>query len=290
MKQNQAKLEKLKEVFLQPKQDVNSIQVRLEPFDSPKWEAYKSAGIGEYAKMWAQKLLENEDGAFEECCENISHQMSYYPAIYLVFPYLVEKLAQDLEKLDTEQQIMYISMLGTALTTDCNINKRGNCELQIPDGEMLENYQLSIQKFQLIIKQFLSKKLKSIGRFDSMTKTMLALAVLAVFGNREDAYLFLNSEMDECIYMACDGCEFCDEEMELSSKKSLSAITPREQAADNWDGRDFADTYLWFGDFAELVKAKSLAKHLPYYFGAFQCPECGKEAAVKDFMKNYMSE
>lgn len=281
----EANLEKLREIFLQPGQDLESIQVHLEPFGSPEWENYESAVGSENLKIWLQKLLDDEAGAFSECCQHVSHQMTFYSAIYLAFPYLVEKLAGDFEGLDTERQIMEISELGSCLATDCGINKRG-IDYEIPEAA-LENYQQSIRKFQCIIKQFLSKKAKSLGRVDSMTKTMFALAVLAAFGNREDAYLFYMPEMDECIYLACDACEFCDEDLELASKKSLSAITPGEQAGDNWDGRDFDNTYLWFGDFLELIKAKGLAKHLPYYFGDYQCPECGKKAPVIHFMKAY---
>ncbi|MDE7478368.1 MAG: hypothetical protein K2M91_10535 [Lachnospiraceae bacterium] len=289
-KQNTANLEKLKEIFLQPKQEPGSIKVPLEPFDSPNWGIYEGAG-GDIVN-WLQKLLDGEkllDGGvdtFDECCQYISHQMSFYSAIYLVFPYLVEALAEDFDKYNAETLIMYISELGICLMTDCDMVRQDECK--ITDKAVLENYQLSVEKFQLIIKHFLARKIKSLSRVDRMTKSMFALAVLAAVGNREEAFLFLNAEMDEYIYIGCDACEFWDEDnLDLTDKKALSVIRQREQAEDNWDGENFQDTNLWFGDFLELIQVKGLAKHLPYYLGTFRCPECGKEATIVEFMKNH---
>lgn len=283
-KQNSANLEKLREIFLQPGQEPDSIKLSLEALDSPNWEKYEGAGGSDDLKEWVQKLLDGEEGAFSECCQNISHQMSFYSGIYLVFPYLVEKLAEDFDQMDTGEQIMNISELGACLSTDFSLNREGR---RTPDESVMENYQLSIRKFQLVIKKFLAKKAKSLSRVDSRTKTWFAMEVLAAFGNREDAWLFEDAEAGECIYVACDGCEHCNEDLELTSKRALSAITPRAQAEDNWNGEDFEDTYLWFGDFLELVGIKGLAKHLPYYFGTYKCPECGKETVVRDLMENY---
>ena len=41
---NTNNLQKLKEIFLQPKQELLSIKIQLEDFDSPKWESYHSPG------------------------------------------------------------------------------------------------------------------------------------------------------------------------------------------------------------------------------------------------------
>ena len=301
---NTNNLQKLKEIFLQPKQELSSIKIQLEDFDSPKWEYYHSPGKIDHTKVWIQKFMNDEQGAFEECCQAISHQMTFYSVIYLVFPYLVEKIARDFEHYDKETLVRYISELGVSLSVDCPLNTQGKYEgadisglendtlrkiyvtgTVQTDDTVLENYQLSIQKFQLLIKHFLSRHIKALGRMDKMTKTMFALAVLAAFGNRNDAFLFLMPEIDECIGVGCNRCDFCDEEsLEFSNKKAMSVIKQRGPAEDNWDGVNFEDTYLWFGDFLELMQGKSLSKHLPYYFGTFCCPECGNEAEVRTFM------
>lgn len=281
-RQNTANLEKLTKIFMQPEQEPDSITLSLEALHSPNWEKYESASGN--AKVWVQKLLDGEANAYDECCDEIAHQTSFWSAIYLVFPYLVEKLSGDFDQLDSGELIMKFSMLGTSLATDCDMN-RG--EDKAVDADVIENYEHSIKKFQLLIQRFLAGRAKALGRVDSMTKALFAVGVLAAFGNREDAALLMDMELDECIYLACDKCEHCNEELELASKKALSAIKPREQAPDDWNGEDFEDTYRWFGDFLELFKIKGVAKHLPYYFGTYQCPDCGREAAVRDLMKNY---
>jgi len=281
-RQNIANLEKLTKIFMRLEQEPDSITLSLEALDSPNWGKYESASGN--AKVWVQKLVDGEENAYDECCDEIAHQTSFWSAIYLVFPYLVEKLSRDFDQLDSGELIMKFSMLGTSLATDCDINRGEN---KTVDAAVIENYQLSIRKFQLLIIKFLADKAKSLSRVDSMTKALFAVGVLAAFGNREDAALLMDMELDECIYVACDKCEHCNEDLELGSKKALSTISPRGQAPDDWNGEDFEDTYGWFVDFLELFKIKGMAKHLPYYFGTYQCPECGREAAVRDLMKNY---
>ncbi|MDE7200778.1 MAG: hypothetical protein K2O91_02490 [Lachnospiraceae bacterium] len=282
-KQNTANLDKLTKIFMHLEMEPDCIKLPLEALDSSNWEKYESAGD---ARIWLQKLMDGEDEAFSECCDEISHQMSFWSAIYLVFPYLVDKLAKDFDQIDPGEWIMNSSMLGISLATDCDINRGVS---NIADKAVMSCYQLSIRKFQLLIKKFLTKKAKSLSRVDSMDKAMFALEVLAAFGNRDDAFLLVNAELDQGICLACDKCEHCNEELEFMSKRTLSGIIPKAQAEDSWNGEDFEDTYLWFGDFLELFTIKGLAKHLPYYFGTYKCPECGSEAVVKDLMKNFYS-
>lgn len=284
-RQNTKNLEKLKGIFMQPAQDPDSITLSLEALDSSNWEKYKGAGGN--TKVWVQKLMAGEEGAFDECCEEIAHQTSFWPAIYLVFPYLVEKLSRDFDQISFDSRIMKLSMLGTCLATDFDINREGEQEA---DGALMENYQLGIRKFQLLIKKFLAGKAKPLGRVDSTTKGMFAVGVLAAFGNREDAAFLMDMVLDESITVACDKCEYCDEGLELADKKALSVINPREKAPDDWNGEDFEDTYRWFGDFLELFGIKGMAKYLPYYFGTYRCPECGREAVVRDLIKVFRFE
>lgn len=300
--------ERVKEIFFQPQQELDDIRLRLAPFDLPEWETCPGAGGSEGLKDWVRKMSAGEEGAFEECCAQISHQMTFYPAIYLVFPYLVEKLASDFDRMDAQKKIMYISQLGMCLMTDCDMLRQ---EGLVPDGavledpvlrrlygsdrmppgkEVLEMYESGISGFQLVIRHFLSKEHEALSRADSMTRTVFALAVLAAFGNREDAFLFMNAEMDGCIYTVCGACEACDEDtLDLSDENALSAIRPRERSEEGQDGEDLQDTFSWFGAFLELIQDKRLAGHLPYYLGAYDCPECGAEAVVRDLMRNYMA-
>lgn len=268
-------------IFMYPEMEPDCIKLPLESLDSPRWEKYECSGNPE---ILLTKLMAGDEDVFCECCDMVSDQMSFWSGIYLVFPYLVDRLAKDFGQIDSAEWIMNSSMLGITLATDCDTNRSRD---HIVDEAVRSCYQLSIKKYQLLIKKFLSKKAKSLRKVDSMEQTMFALEVLAAFGNRDDAFLMINSEMDESITVACDKCEHCNEGIEFTDKKALSAIKPKAQAEAHWDGRDFEDTCLWFGDFLELFQIKRLAKHLPYYFGIYKCPECGNEALVKDLMKNF---
>ena len=220
--------------------------------------------------------------AFDNLFENLYHQMSFYYATYLVLPYLVTLLEKDSRFESFEWKMDMISEIGICLATDIPNNHR---EI-LTDEEILSSYEASILKLQELTKQFLEQHEEEIKELDFNARSMLITAILAIFGEREIAFILTMSCWDSC-YMLCDNCEYCEEELELSDEEARKQIVPAESVIGNWDGSSYEDAWLWISNVLNQLGAQEELEILSYYYGTYTCPECGNKSKVFDLMKNY---
>ena len=266
-------------MFWDMEEDYNLIKPVLKELDSEDWEIYRGA-YGNVKEVVEELVQEETEEAFEDLCEGISHQMSYYPAINFVMPYLVEHLAKHLDSLELEKQVQYLSRLGLCLATDIAPNRGHRPE---PEGSKKDPYFASCEKLKALAKYFLRQHAGELKALSPVDLSMFGIGMLAIFGNRADAYvLFFCSDF---ISLCCTACKYEDEELILEDKDTLGAIKPAEPVYDRWDGQDFSDTYTWYSGFMKAIGAEREVEHLSYHFGTYTCPECGTKSRVMDLMK-----
>lgn len=275
------------------------MEIKLIELNSKLWETFRGAYgnvskevailLGELNIEPQEKLCrldteekENYYIAFDNLCENLSHQMSFYSATYLALPYLVKILERDSRFRTFERTLTMLSKIGLCLATDIPCNYRE----QLAEGEILISYEASILKLQELTKQFIKQYREKIKKLDFNERTMLITAILAILGDREVAFILTMSCWDEC-YMLCERCEYCEEELILSDDEAKEAITPAESMIGKWDGSSYEDTYLWLSNTINMFGAKEELEILSYYYGTYTCPECGNKKKVIDFMKQY---
>lgn len=223
--------------------------------------------------------------AFDNLCENLFHQMSFYKATYLALPYLVRLLERDSKDRDFGWKLTMISEMGICLATDIPGNHRESAI----DKNVLNSYEASLLTFQELTKQFLEHHEDEIRKLDFYKRSMLITAVLAIFGERETAFILTMSGWDT-FYMLCDSCEYCEEELAFSEETAREVIVPVEIVTDGWDGSFYEDGWLWISNMLSRLGAQEELEILSYYYGTYTCPECGAEKKVLDFMKCYLFE
>lgn len=111
------------------------MEIKLVDLNSELWETFCGAYgnvskeveilMGEPITEPQEKLrrLDSEEKedyriAFDNLCENLSHQMSFYEATYLALPYLVQLLERNSKSGSFEWKLTMISELGLCLATD----------------------------------------------------------------------------------------------------------------------------------------------------------------------------
>lgn len=275
----------------------------LVPLDSELWEKFcgaygnvsREVGIlmGEpilepQKKLRRLDMEEKEDYriAFDNLSENLAHQMSFYEATWLVIPYVVSLLEQKAADNDFEQQFYLIMEMGIWLTTDIPYNHMESIE----DKEILDNYNKSVRRLQEIVKDFLKLHLEEIRQKDEQEKIVFLTGVLAILGDREAAFALASSmwdTSDPTAYMWCDECEDCNEDIEFSDSDECEEIIPAPSVLGKWDGKSLEDTYLWFSNLLAMAGADREVKLLSYYYGTYECPECGNKKQVMELVKNY---
>lgn len=259
------------------------MDMKCESFDSVLWESYPGAygNLRDDVKMLMGELpmapqtrlrrMETEEKTdeqilFDNICENLSHQMSFYRATYLVMPYLVTFL----EHKDFTWQCTIISELGFILATDIPENKG---EESVPD-EIFESYMASIVRLKEMTKTFAETHIEEIRALKDSKREELLVGLIAILENPVIAYLLiLNSGQDICF--VCEQCEYCyegDEEQEIQ----IAAPT------------DACETYkecrkLLYG----LGIAEEKIQAISDYYGTLTCPECGAVMPMFDAMKAY---
>ncbi len=274
-------------------------ELLLLDYNSELWEVYRGAygnvvedvqilmqAIPAHEKLKLRRLWteakDNYEIAFENICENLYHQLSFYDATYITMPYLVTLLEQKEQEQDLEWQIKLISEMGVCLMTDIS---EINTEV-IEDEEILENYEFSISILQEKTKTFLKQNIEKLKELDKNRLAQFYVSVLAILGDREAAFSLTSLMFNEC-YVVCGNCDFCDEEMEPFSCGKPEQIIPRESVIGTWDKKSFEDTYVWFSNFLHIVGADDMAEILSYYYGTYTCPECGAKENVMECIKRY---
>ena len=298
-------------------------ELKLTPFDSELWEICRGAygnvvndvklltGDEKELDDWDMALLDRrqcrqgkkedmeniEKIARENLMEGLMHQMTFYEATYLAMPYLVHILEKKQDD-DVEEQIAYITDMGFLVSTDVpDDTYRDTSGAADETGEVMENYHLSLLKLQEFTKRFLEKHLEEIKQMgnDTYYKEAFLTAVFAILSSdRRAAFVFSMSDWGS-IYMGCQKCGDCNENIEIDEDEPLeniceAGITPAASVLGEWDGSSLDNDYLWFSNLLSMAGADRDAELTSYYYGTYKCSECGNTGLVMDFAKNYYFE
>lgn len=271
-------------------------------YDSPLWAEYQGAygNVVDNIRMLmgdqdivpqqrinrlAHDLKSDRDVILENLFENLWHQMSFYDATYLAMPYLVQLLEQRGKANDFIGQFHLIVGIGACLMTDITVNHHQS----IAHQEILQSYNQSILVIQEKTKVFFERYHEQLQKQSEDDKQQFCLALLAILGDREIAYLLISVMFDEC-YVLCQECGYCDEEIESLSEEIPDNIVPAPSVIGQWDGSSLDDVYVWFSNVLALFNQDKAVKNFSYYYGTYTCPECGTKGVVIDLMKNYFFE
>lgn len=269
----------------------------LQSLDSSLWETYWGAygDVREYLVILTGKWEDapetfklrrlenvpktNAELAFDNLCENLWHQMSFYPATWLVLPYLA-KLMEGWEKeKDVKWMFQGILAAGICLATDIEGNQPGEEDVQ-------KSYENAVRQIRDMTIDFLAGYLEEVREKPTSWKREFAFAVTAILGEKKLAFMLMMSELESC-YLACPACENDDEEMEFGYFDLSKRIEKAEVPAENWDGECLADVRLWLFNLFALLEDTEGVERLRYYFGTYICPECGERTAVLTGMAGY---
>jgi len=273
-------------------------KINLVPLDSELWEHYQGA-YGNVVKHLRplmaprpriltppQKLQEAIQ--FQSLFENLWHEFQFHTASYLAVPYLVILLQQRAAENDFQSQLDIISDLGVCLSTDIPSNQV-QASVPIPDRNIIDSYNASIAILREITKSFLEKYLERLQWLGENEKMDFYIAVLAILGDREAAFVFNSTALDDC-YVVCGECEYCDETIVPFSVRNPSSIRPARSALGRWDGKSLNDVYIWFSNLVDMLGDKQAVRALSYYYGIYTCPKCGAKGRVMDLAKKYFFE
>lgn len=270
----------------------------LVPLDSELWDVYKGAfgNVVEDLRPLMnprpriltppQKLQEAIQ--FQSLFENLWHELRFYAASYIAVPYLVFLLQQRAAERDFQSQLDIISDLGLCLSTDIPSN-HDQPSLPIPDRGMIDSYNASIAVLQDITKTFLEKYLERLQWLGENEKMDFYISVLAILGDREAAFVFNSTALDDC-RLACGECEYRDETIDPFSVRNPNSIRPARSVIGRWDGKSLTDVYTWFSNLVDMLGDKQAVRALAYYYGIYTCPKCGAKGRVIDLVKKYFFE
>jgi len=275
--------------MLQLNEMEKDIEFQTEPFDSAVWDVLRKASTMDLKTMLQDAVNNREWEDIDIIFQNITHQMTFYSAIYVVFPHMVRLLEQVLDEGDVEHAHLLIFNLGICLATDIPEN-----HFEKVDSPLLDDYNAAAQKLAGLTKHYLNTYLNEIQEMDEEQRSMLFVATLAILGEREAVCAALNQlasgELDE-VSMVCGGdCEYYEECYEPDEEQEDGIIPVVEYESGKWDGKSYEDAFLWTSAIADMLGLENQLEVLRYLYGTFTCPECGKTKRVIDFMVNYLME
>ncbi len=269
----------------------------LQELDSPLWEAYRGAygNVREYLMilMGERELAPetfklrrldktpktNSEMAFDNLCENLWHQMSFYPATWLAMPYLARLMENWEKEKDREWLFQGILAAGSCLATDVYDSRPEDACVQ-------ESYENAILQIRAITTDFLAEHMDYVQEKDIGWRRGFAFAVTAILGEKRLAFMLTMSGLESC-YIVCPGCENCDEDMEFGYFDLSERIEKAEAPDEKWDGVSLADGKLWLFNLFALLDDTEGMERLCYYFGTYTCPECGEQTPVFTGMEGY---
>lgn len=269
--------------------------MHLTEFSSPFWEEYQGAygSVRREAEllmnspetMPLQPKLRRLDRAekdacrvtFDNLCESLSHQMSFYEAIYLVLPWMVKLLEQKEAEGDLVWQALILGEMGLCLATDVPWNHRRGEEVP---GEVLDSYWESAALLGEKAKALLFQRTEDLGRLDQETLSLFCAGLLGLLGDRRAAFALVMSYWETC-YVQCGSCGYLDEDLVLSDPEQRKKLEPAKRRFwRRWDRKTCADTYLWYGSVLRLLGAREAEEKLAFYCGTYTCPSCGARGPV----------
>ncbi len=265
--------------------------------NSPLWEVYRGAygNVSEYIAIlmdererapetFKLRRLEtvpktNYEIAFDNLFENLYHQMSFYQASWLVLPYLARLMEGWEKEEDKEWLFQGIMAAGSCLATDVFGDRPG-------EEDLYESYLDVAREIHDIAVRFLAQNIDFVLEKPIVWRREFAIAVMAVLGEKKLAYMFYLSGMESC-YIVCPACENCDEEIEFGYFEPSERIKVAKAPSEKWDGESLRDVKLWLFNLFDLLEDDEGKERLCYYFGTYECPECGEEVPVLKGMEEY---
>lgn len=288
--------------------EMSKLREQLHPveFSSKLWEQYRGAYgdvredvaflfcpkelLPEMEKLRRLDFEEkgNEQIVFDNLCENLSHQLSFYDATYLVMPYLVLLLEKKRREQDFDWQMKIIMEAGIILSTDMSYEGSGDNKDSV-HGEIMESYHLSIEYLKEMTKEFLNQNMDKIKTKSPSDLQYFCTALLAILGDPQAAFQMILGGWEQCA-VCCPECDYFDEDMEADGfydeEQMKEKVEPAESVIGKWDGKSFDDTYLWFSNLAHMLGVEDEWK-IAYYYGTYTCPECGSKGTLIEWMKAY---
>ncbi len=179
----------------------------LQELDSPLWEAYRGAygNVREYLMilMGERELAPetfklrrldktpktNYEMAFDNLCENLWHQMSFYPATWLAMPYLARLMENWEKEKDREWLFQGILAAGSCLATDVYDSRPEDACVQ-------ESYENAILQIRAITTDFLAEHMDYVQEKDIGWRRGFAFAVTAILGEKRLAFMLTMSGLE----------------------------------------------------------------------------------------------
>lgn len=280
---------------LQPLQQ----QLNPVPFSSPLWEEYHGA-YGDIREDVAflfcpkeilpemQKImrLDFENKAddtinFDNLCENLTHQMSFYDATYLAMPYLALLFELKRQQQDFEWQYQILCQVGMIFATD--IPYRNSKEPESLPQEIQNSYQQSKKFFEQMAQEFLEQNMDRLKEKEEGDLQFFCTALLAVLKDPQAAYQLVMGSWEQ-VSVECPNCEYYDEDMESEGFYTPDIVKERVSPAKDLQEPN-KSTYQWLCSLFDAFGIEDAWK-LPYYYGTYTCPECGETGILMDWMKN----
>lgn len=223
--------------------------------------------------------------AFDNIFHQLSHQLSFYNASYIVLPYLAKAFDYWYEKDDFGMQVLFLMNVGTIVCTDNPSNNPDSARVikNIPKN-LMESYNKSILFFKEKAEEILLNKLellKPLLRSDDISYTLVSF--MAFLGKREYTFVCFLGSFSNCL-LFCEKCGFFSEDIELDYdidggiEELNSIITPAESVIGKWDKKSLDNTYIWLSNALHLTGCDFDVQKLSYFYGTFTCPKCGAKA------------
>jgi len=276
--------------------------MKLIPLNSPYWETYTGAygsvlpeikllsgaePMTPQTKLHRLDFSERDDYqiAFDNLCENLSHQMTCYNALFLALPYMVELFERKKAEDSFIWQADILSQAGVCLATDIpDVN--GEQPEPLPE-EITSSYNAAVLRLEELAKEFLLENINQIRLMENNSRNFLITGLIAVLGERVFANVLTFSAWneEEC-HLACPDCDFFDEESSLTDDEIQSHISPAK--IEPWDGKSFDNPPCWMYGVLDRLGAEREKQFVPWFYGTFTCPVCGRKAPLLDFAKAYL--
>lgn len=256
------------------------------PLDSGLWEQYPGAYgsvSGEIACLMGESAApleklrrldpeekDQERLAFDNLCEGLSHQMSFYPALYLALPYMVKLLGRKAG--DYDWQLEIFSEIGICLATDVDWENEGRAEVP---ADILESFREAAAILAERAERFLKEQRKKLRREDVFERRRFCLGLYGLLGDRREAFAMVMNRWETC-YIHCKYCGYLDEDLELIDGKQRRKLRPLRF----W--RKKPESFTRFRRVLHRMGDWEGEELLACYYGGYVCPCCGKESDVME--------
>ena len=222
---------------------------------------------------------EEKDGervAFDNLCENLSHQGSFYPALYVALPYIARLFQQKAG--DFSWQLAILTEAGMSLATDVPWNHSGE---EYPE-DILSGFQEAAALLAEGAKEFLARYPDQLKQLAAYRREGFYTGLTALLGDRKAAYVLMMNYWQTC-YLQCRKCGNPDEDLELGDREQLKKLKPARTWLQKWDRRSYGGVLLQLDGVMKRLGDRESRKKLALYRGSYTCPRCGARGCVMDW-------